>query len=154
MKLILIPLIILILIAVSVQMINAQPIQTTYSGTTSQDTNGNDQISELGGSTASFNLTVMGGFLALFTAIAVVGILSGLNISVLGSTVQISQRSQSLMFNSLFFGGIWGIFSVLATTGINGVGMFAFPYSMGVLFYLIMTLIYVMGINQQINKSE
>jgi hypothetical protein len=152
MKLILIPLIILIVVAISVQMINLQPLSTEYNGKIEQNTNGNTQINDLSGNSATFQVSLMGGFIALFTAIAVVGVLSGLNISVFGSTVQISERSQKLLFNSLFFGGIWGIFSVLATVGLNGLGIFSIPIFGGV-FYLILTLFYIFGINQQVNGT-
>lgn len=152
MKLILIPLFFIILIAISVQMINFQDLD--YSTTSGNSNLGIDkeQINDLGVNNATFNLTLMGGFITLFTVIIAIGVLSGLNISVFGSTVQISERSQKLLYNSTFYGGIWGIFSVLATTGINGLGLFSIPV-FGAFFYIILTLIYVLGINQQIDSS-
>lgn len=138
-------------------MYNLQPLDySNISGSTSINPNGssnqNQQLNDTNAKTASFNISLMAGFLAFFTAIIAVGILSGLNISIFGSTVQLSQRAQNLLYNSLFYGGLWGIFSVLATIGINGLGLFSIP-AFGAFFYLILTLIYILGINQQIQRS-
>lgn len=158
MKLILIPLFFLILLAVTVQMVNFNTIDySTSSGnsdinTVQGSTNQQLQLNSLNSSNVSFNLTLMTGFLALFAVCIGAGILSGLNISIFGSTVQISERAQNLLYNSLFYGGLWGIFSVLATVGINGFGLFAFPV-WGALFYLILTLLYVLGVNNQIQHG-
>lgn len=152
MKLILIPLFILILTSISVQMFNFQSPDFTGEGNTNLPSQ-SSQLTDLGISNTSFTVTVMGGFIILFTTIAGVGIISGLNISVFGSTVQISQRAQNILYNALFYGGLWGIFSVLASTGISGLGIFSVPI-FGALFYLILSLIYVLGINQQIEKGD
>lgn len=152
MKLILIPLFIIILIAISVQMMNFQtPDYSKASGTINNPSQA-EQITTLGVTSTAFTLTLIGGFLVLFGAVAVIGILAGLNISVFGSTVKIDSRPQNIIYNSMFYGGLWGIFSVLATIGINGLGLFSLPI-FGYLFYAILTLIYVLGINQQIQSD-
>lgn len=154
MKLILIPLLFLVLIAFSVQMINFVPVSTTYQGTSNNpDTSNSTQINDLGIVNTTFNITIMTGFLALFTAIIAVGVLTGLNISVFGSTVQLSLRSQKLVFVSMFYGGLWGLFSTLATVGLNGVGLFSIP-TWGILFYLILTLFYIIGIDKLIEAPS
>lgn len=147
------PLTLLIIIAISVQMIN---FQTPLSGTYTSDTSGNpnnEQASALGNIfSVSLVLVATTGFLTLFVGMIVLGVLMGLNISVFGSTVQISARAQKILFNGLFYGGLWGLFSVLATVGVNGIGLFSLPM-IGIIFYLIISLFYVLGINSEINKG-
>jgi hypothetical protein len=146
-KLVLIPLFILILIAVTVQFFNFAPI---FSGGNyaynSGVTSGTGQVGIV------FTVGLSVGFLSLFGSAVIIGILSGLDISIFGSTVQISERSQKLIYHILFYGGLWGIFSVLSTIGINGLSLFAIPL-WGILFYLILTLVYVLGVNQQIEST-
>lgn len=152
MKLIIFPLSILILLALSVQMFNLVPMNYTNTyGTLYGSTN--EQLISLGVIDTTFNITLMGGFLSLFATVAGIGIATGLNISVFGSTVRISQRSQNIIYNSMFYGGLWGMFSVLATVGINGLGLFSIEI-FGALFYLVLTLFYVLGINQQIQHDQ
>ncbi len=158
MKLIFIPLLFIIILAISVQSINFVPygyenIEDSFDNPAkfSNGTYG-QEIQQLEMMQANFNLTLELGFITFFIAIIAVGIIAGLNVSVLGSTVQISERSQKLVYNSMFYGGLWGIFSVLATIGIRGYGLFSIPVY-GVLFYLILTLVYVLGVNQQIEGT-
>lgn len=152
MKLLIVPLLLLIIIAVSVQFVNFSYMDmTTTNSISSLDVN-STQLTDLGVTSSTFSITLMAGFLALFISISVIGILSGLNISVLGSTVQISERSQNILYHSLFYGGLWGIFSTLATIGISGIGLFNVPY--GTIFYMLMTLFYVLGINSQIQQTS
>lgn len=152
MKLIIIPLLILILVATTVQLTNFAPIFEETSGEISTGVD-NQQISDLGATETAFTITLAVGFISLFVAIAVIGILSGLNISVLGSTVGISERSQKLVYNVCFYGGLWGIFSVMATVGLNGFSLFSLPI-WGLFFYIILSLFYVLGVNQQIESNN
>lgn len=93
--------------------------------------------------------------MTFFTIIATIGALSGLNIQVFGSTVKIDSHAQSIIFNGLFYGGLWGIFSVLTivsiTLGSTSIGLFAIPY--GSIFYLILSLIFIIGIVKEINGT-
>lgn len=151
MKYILIPLFFIMLIAVTVQMVNF--MEPNFSGEYSTNIDvSNQQLTDAGVTSIVFNVTLLGGFLALFTSVVAVGILAGLNISIFGSTVQISSRSQNIIYNSMFYGGLWGIFSVLSTIGINGFGLFSLPI-LGYIFYGVLTLIYILGINEQIQTS-
>lgn len=154
MKLILIPLFLLIIIAFSVQFISANDIQTTYSGETG-NYGDNEQLINLGIISLPFEVVAGVGFITFFTIIAGIGALSGLNIEVFGSTVKISEQSQKIIFNGLFYGGLWGIFSVLAVTSLtfagSMIGLFSVPY--GSIFYLILSLVFVIGIVKQINQT-
>ena len=153
MKLIIAPLILLIIVALSVQFVSLGGFTSSYDGTSTIDST-NQQLIDLGVIEVSFNLVLITGFLTLFVSIAIIGILSGLNISVLGSTVQIHGRSQSILYNTLFYGGLWGIFSTLATVGLSsGIGLFDIPV-FGIVLYAIMTLFYVLGINGQIQGGD
>lgn len=150
MKLILIPLIFLILLGVSIQFFNFQTIgYTGESGTVDMPYSSGTQIDQLNLQQVTYQVTVMGGLIILFMTVIGVGILSGLNISLFGSTIQISQRSQNLLFNALVFGGIWGIFSTLAIVGVNNLSIFSVPV-FGALLYFMLTLIYVLGVVKQI----
>lgn len=151
MKLILGPLFILIIIALCVQFISLGSFQNALTSDPSIDAT-NDQLTGL--TSYSMNVSLIAGFVTLFLGIIVIGILSGLNISVLGSTVQISERSQKLLFNGLLYGGLWGLFSVLATIGVTGTvfGIFSIPL-FGAIFYGILSLLYIIGISQQIDGA-
>lgn len=159
-KYILTPLLLIMIIAFSVQFFNmtditVNPYDGTYgSGTGINGTDeydGGDQIDFLGLGSVDFTTALMTGLIALFIVIIVIGIVSGLNISVLGSTVQISERSQKLLFVGLLYGGLWGMFSVLATIGVSGIGLFSIPLYFGVIFYFILTMIFIIGLAKEID---
>jgi hypothetical protein len=141
MKLIIIPLFILILLSIGIQMYNLQMPKVDSEG--KYILAGQESLSFV------FSVTLLTGFIGFFVVVAIVGVFLGLDISIFGSTAKLDQRSQNIAYNALFYGGLWGIFSVLATIGINGLGLFT-DMIWGTLIYTILTLVYVLGINQQI----
>lgn len=145
MKLIIIPLFFLIMISICVQMANFTPISSTYST--------NISVVENSPLNFAYTVTILGGFLGFFIGIVVIGVLIGIDVSIFGSTFSLSPRSQNIAYNALFYGGLWGIFSVTATVGINGLGLFSIPLEYSGFMYIILTLIYVLGINQQIQSG-
>lgn len=151
MKLIIFPLFFIILIAISVQLINFSPL---YSGGISNTglESGENSLQLIGISDMIFDISLGIGFLGLMISSALIGILSGLQIEVIGSTLQLSEQAQKILQIGLFYVGLWGIFSLLASTGLLGIGIFSIPV-FGILFYLILTLLYVLGIQQQISNS-
>jgi len=149
MKLILIPLIVLITIALSVQMINLQNPQTTFIGQTGIDTG----LTTFGLNSVTLSVTLISGFVGLFAGLVVLGVLIGADVEILGSTIKLSERSQKIAFNSLFYGGIWGLFSVLAIVGVNGLSLFSIPI-FGAVMYMLLSLVYAVGINGEINKWQ
>lgn len=151
MRLIIIPLFILILVSVSVQMINFMPLFSGGEYSIGME-NYDQSLATIGLTDLLFDITIIAGFIGLMVGSALVGIIAGLEIEVLGSTIQISEQSQKILQTSMFYLGLWGVFSVLATTGILGLGLFSIPI-FGILFYIILTLLYVLGIQQQINKG-
>jgi hypothetical protein len=161
-KLILIPLLCIIAIAFFVQFYALGTVNDSMNGNIGYNetgingyngTNGQGQLDLSGLSDSALTLSLTVGFLALFIGMLVTGILIGLDVEVLGSTIKLSERSQKLAFNGLFYGGLWGLFSVLATVGVNGynIGLFSVPIG-GIIIYAIMTLFYILGINEEMNK--
>lgn len=161
-KLVLIPLISLIVIALFVQFYALGGVSDSFTTTNGYGNGTNDlqgyngtngQLDLSGISTNTVTLVLSTGFIALFLGMAIIGILAGLDIEVLGSTIKLSERSQKLMYNGLLYGGLWGLFSVLATTGVNGNGEGLFSIQIGgIIIYAFMTLFYVLGVNQEINN--
>jgi len=153
-KLIYIPLLFLISIACCVQLINLQtPFQGEYNSDVNLDPD--EQTTTKIGAMMSTSITVVAtaGFVTMFISMIVLGVLISVDWSLLGSTIKMGERGQKLIFNGLFYGGLWGLFSVLATIGINGVGLFSLPL-LGIFTYLIMSLFYILGINAQINSGD
>lgn len=86
-------------------------------------------------------LALLIGFIALGTA---------LGITIFGTGL--SDSSQNVIYKSVFFFAIWGIFSALGC-GFNGVGLFSIPV-FGSVLYIVITLCYVVGVQSQINTHE
>ena len=85
-----------------------------------------------------------GGIVALLIGFIAVAVLAG--ITVFGSGI--SESAQNVIYKSVFFYTIWGIFSILATSGIVSIPIF------GTVIYIFLTLCYVIGVQSQINTHE
>lgn len=94
---------------------------------------------------SNINLWVLGGSIALLGIAFAIAIGGGLEITIFGSTIQMSDYSVHVAFNALIFTGIWG-----ALTGFN--------YEMvnsswlTTLSWLGVTIMYVIGVVMQINQ--
>lgn len=152
-KLILIPLILLIVIAITVQLVNLTPISGDRTGGTEIGTVPDSDVKLPFGLNQTFTIVATVGFISLFALITILGVLAGTKVEVLGSTIQLSDYSQKVIYNALTYLGIWGIFSVLSTVGLGGIGgIFSIPI-LGLFGYVFLTLLYVTGIVQEINGS-
>lgn len=157
-KYIIVPLLIIVSLAVIIQFMNFQDLTTAnyndqYQTNTGVNVGSSEQLDVLGLNNQTMTVTLLAGFIALFAGICATGIIAGLNISVFGSTVQISERSQKIIFNILLYGGLWGIFSSLAMLGMNGIGLNSIPI-FGILFYGLLSLFYILGISKEINSPS
>ena len=85
------------------------------------------------------SISIWGGGLALIAIGFGLSILSGLNISIFGSGVTVSETAQRLVFNLTIFSGIW-----VAVSGVNIYFVMANQYSM--LFFLLLSLLYFIGL--------
>lgn len=87
------------------------------------------------GTTGNFDVNMLAGYIAIITAIVVVGVLAG--ITVLGSGI--SEHAQKLLFKSTWVFGLWAIFSALTYT------IFASFPVFGQLGWFLFTAIYTFG---------
>jgi hypothetical protein len=160
-RFIIIPLLIIICIAIFVQVYSFTTINEDYETTLNlEGTNALEFLFGINIASTLFTITLSTGFLVVFIIVIIIGIFSGLQVQVLGSTLQLSERSQNLIFNILLFGGLWGLFSILASIGLNisgeQVGILSitiFGLNVGALGWFILTLIYCLGIVQQIQQT-
>ena len=154
-KFIFIPLILLICVAVTVQLVNLTPLTGDRTSNVDLGTLPDEDV-ELPfglGLQQTFTIIATVGFITLFASITILGILAGTRITILTNTLQLSEYSQKVIYNALTWLGIWGIFSTLATIGMGGIGgIFSIPI-FGIFGYLFLTLLYVMGILKEINGS-
>jgi hypothetical protein len=87
-------------------------------------------------------LALMIGFIAIATLLGVHFFGSGL-----------SDSSINIIYKSTVFYTIWGIFSFLGLGVGNEYGIISIPV-FGVIIYFILTLVYVVGVQSQINTHE
>ena len=83
-----------------------------------------------------FGLDPLTGGLVLITTLAVFGAL--ITITVLGSGM--SDNGSRILMVSFFYGGIWGILSIVSYPLINSIEIF------GGLLYLMLTMLYAIGV--------
>lgn len=82
------------------------------------------------------------GILAIILTVSVIASLIGIN--VLGSGL--SETTVKILYNTIFFYGIWGIFSVYALESLN-----ILPIGSGWIIYAVLTGFYSLGINKRLN---
>lgn len=105
--------------------------------------------SETGQSIPSVDIIGVDGLLALLIGFIAIG--TALGITIFGSGL--SNSSQNVIYKSVFFYALWGIFSALGC-GVSGdVGLLSIPI-FGTLIYIIISLCYVVGVQSQINTHE
>ncbi len=165
-KLIMYPLMMLIFCAVLAQLINLGNIgfitTTGYNATSTSSGSIGSYIASGGGvlfpmgasntnssySVPSVALIGADGLLALLIGFVAIGVTIG--ISILGSGL--SESSQNILYKSIVYYAIWGIFSVFAYN-MGVIGISNIP-TFGSLIYLFMTIVYTVGVQQQINTHE
>jgi hypothetical protein len=112
--------------------------------TGTQIINGSSQSYNVAGQTVpTFELIGVDGVLALMIGLIAIGAIAG--ISILGSGL--SNSAQNIIYKSVFYYALWGIFSVLAFSGISSI-----PF--GTLIYLAFTIFYAVGVQEQINTHS
>lgn len=119
----------------------------SYSGT--QNNNGSSSDFSVGTSYGDFSTTLISGIIAIIIALMAVGAIAG--IRVLGSGI--SDTSVKIIYNSVLFYAIWGILSVFTLNGLDADGLLSIPFGVGIWIWFIMTLLYSLGIVQQINST-
>jgi hypothetical protein len=114
------------------------PANYTQSGTSGQQTlNGNNSQSlSTGSKTYNFGLGLTTGFLIFLTVAVAIGVASG--ITILGSGL--SGSSVMIIFKSTVFFMMWGFCSAL------GIGLIVSVPVFGYVIYLILTLLYSVGV--------
>lgn len=89
----------------------------------------------------SFSMNTTQGILAVIIAVSIIASLIGIN--VLGSGL--SETTVKILYNTIFFYGIWGLFSVYALEK-----LLLIPVG-GWIIYALLTGAYSLGINKRIN---
>ena len=158
-KLILYPLTIIIFCAVLSQLMNIKSVNFSSTYAIGNQTTNEQYFLQHGFASTTgprvndyglgaFSLIGIDGFLALIIGIIALGVLAGIH--VLGSGL--SDASINIIYKSVFYYVLWGIFSVFAY-GINDIGISSIPI-FGMVIYLFLTIVYSIGIQQQINTHE
>lgn len=150
MKLILLPLILLAFSAVMTQMIVAEEYYTTTSTSYNVDPalgnqtiDGTPQTMDIEGYGVSAGFDLETGVIAVVIVVMAIGVVAG--ITVLGSGL--SDVSVSIIYKSVMFYTLWLLLSVFGLEGITTVPIF------GWVFYFFLTLVYSLGVVQQIQGS-
>lgn len=91
----------------------------------------------------TFDIWGNSGFLLILAAAITVGILAGIN--VLGSGL--SEASQKMLFDSVLFGGIWACLSVASVD-------FMFVNAYSSLLWLVLTMIYIIGVGSHMTQAD
>lgn len=92
----------------------------------------------------NFAINETQGIIAIVIAVSLIGSLIG--IRVLGSGL--SETTVKILYNTIFFYGVWGLFSVFALEW-----LLIIPLYMGWLIYFVLTGVLSFGIVQQINGN-
>jgi hypothetical protein len=121
------------------QVVVNQPGEITVNGTTSD-------IKVPGAGTKHFdlNLDPIQGVLIILAAAIIIGTASGIHI--LGSGL--GDLGQKLLYNSLIYFGLWGIFSILGFNLLNQM-----DYGFGFLIWIVLTICYVIGFTRTTEGS-
>lgn len=166
-KLLLYPLTIIFFCAVLAQLINlnttsfsgtnqiylndnkTDPLHSTFYDPTHESFTFGATPSETGYTVPAFSIIGIDGLLALIIGMLTLGTVLGIHF--LGSGL--SDSTINIIYKSVLFYAIWGIFSVFAL-GTGNIGILSIPMQMGTIMYIFLTLIYSIGIQQQINTHE
>jgi hypothetical protein len=97
------------------------------------------------GNEYNFSINETQGILAIVIAVSVIGSIIG--IRVLGSGL--SEMTVKILYNTIFFYGVWGLFSVFSLELLSLI-----PVGIGWIIYFILTCMLSFGIVQQINSSS
>ena len=120
-----------------------EPTQN-YSSIDGVDINGTPssvEIPEAGSYT--FDIWDNSGFLLILTAAIAIGVVAGVNF--LGSGL--SDTSQKMLFDSVLFGGIWACLSVASVD-------FMFVNTYTSLLWLILTMVYIIGVGSHMTQAD
>jgi len=122
-------------------------MESNYNSTAMNGTfteNSEERSLALSGSEYNFAITETQGIIAIVIAVSVIGSLIG--IRVLGSGL--SETTVKILYNTIFFYGVWGLFSVFSLEL-----LILIPIG-GWIIYFILTGILSFGIVQQINSGS
>lgn len=117
---------------------------TSYVVNESYSSNVNGTTTDYTISNEGFGLDAYAGAIGWLVVIVAIGVACG--IMILGSGL--SETSQSLLWNAIFYGAIWGIVSILPAPMIFSVEVF------GGLIYITLTIIYVVGVIMTIGGTD
>lgn len=150
MKLLVIPLVLLAFCAVMTQMIVAESYSFDYVDTVSVDPalanqtiDGSPQTMDIEGYSVDASFDLQTGVIALIIVMIAIGVIAG--VQVLGSGL--SDFSVSVIYKSVFFYSVWLLLSLFGTPSMFSVPIF------GVVFYFFLTLVYSLGVVQQIQGA-
>lgn len=160
-KLILYPLLVMVVCSILTQALKATPIgfDSTQQTVVNPTVDPNDltfrekwAINHTG-QTSGYSVPTIGllgidGFLALLIVFVAIGAIAGIHF--LGSGL--SDSSINIIYKSAFYYTLWGVFSVLGL-GVGDYGLSSIPI-FGTVIYIVFTLMYIIGVQSQINTHE